>query len=149
MARRTVSRVAGSLTASFLTACSPASLLGWVQPAAPGGEVRDIPYAQGPRHALDLYMPAASAVAPPVVVFFYGGGWTSGDRAMYRFVGRGLAACGAMTVIPDYRVWPDTGFPGFLRDASALRIALSYREAAPGAAGSIHRTPGRAGPRAD
>ena len=107
------------MAASLLTACSPASLLGWVQPEAPGGEVREVAYASGPRHALDIYLPATSAAAPPVVVFFYGGGWKSGERTSYRFVGRSLAACGAITVIPDYRVWPDAGFRGFLTDAAA------------------------------
>lgn len=91
--------------------------------------MRDIAYLPGPRHALDLYLPAASAKPPPVVVFFYGGGWKSGDRASYRFVGRSLAACGAMTFIPDYRVWPETGFPGFLQDA-AEAVAFAHREAA-------------------
>jgi acetyl esterase/lipase len=117
--RRGLSLVTGSVTASLLTACSPASLLGWVQLVAPGGELRDISYATGPRHALDIYLPAVSAEAPPIVVFFYGGGWKSGERGSYRFVGRSLAACGAITVIPDYRVWPDTGFQGFLTDAAA------------------------------
>ena len=68
---------------------------------------------------LDIYAPASGAAPAPVVVFFYGGGWTSGDRAVYRFVGRSLAACGALVIIPDYRVWPETGFPGFLQDAAA------------------------------
>jgi acetyl esterase/lipase len=134
---RALSLVAGTLAASLLTACSPANLLAWVQPAAPGGEERDIAYAPGPRHALDIYIPAKSERPPPVVVFFYGGGWKSGDRAMYRFVGRSLAACGAMTVIPDYRVWPETGFPGFLQDAAAA-VAFA-REATPRRGGDPSR----------
>jgi len=68
---------------------------------------------------LDIYAPTSGAAPAPVVVFFYGGGWTSGDRAIYRFVGRSLAACGVLVIIPDYRVWPETGFPGFLQDAAA------------------------------
>jgi len=77
---------------------------------------------------LDIYLPAATGTPPPVVVFFYGGGWKSGDRAMYQFVGRSLAGCGAITIIPDYRVWPDTGFPGFLLDAAAA-VAFSRQHA--------------------
>lgn len=127
--RRGLSVVAGTLTVSLLAACSPASLLGRLQPAASGGETRDVAYAPGPRHALDIYVPARGERPPPVVVFFYGGGWKSGERATYRFVGRSLAACGALTFIPDYRVWPETGFPGFLRDAAAA-VAFA-REAAP------------------
>ena len=125
---RSLSLVASTLTASMLAACSPASVLGWVQPAAPGGEQRDIAYAPGPRHSLDIYLPGKSDSAPPVVVFFYGGGWKSGDRAMYRFVGRSLAACGAIAIIPDYRVWPDTAYAGILRDAAAS-VAFARQEA--------------------
>ena len=43
-----------------------------------------------PGLALDIYRPR-DADKSPVVVFFYGGGWTSGARADYRFVGRRLA----------------------------------------------------------
>ncbi len=121
-----LSLVGGELSASFLTACSAA--LGVLQPVAPGGEVRDVAYAPGPRHALDIYLPCAGSEPPPVVVFFYGGGWTSGERATYRFMGRALAACGALVIIPDYRVWPETGFPGFLEDAAAS-VAAARMEA--------------------
>jgi acetyl esterase/lipase len=117
----------GTLT-SLLTACSPTGLLASLQPEAAGGEVRDIAYAPGPRHSMDIYLPARTGHPPPVVVFFYGGGWKDGDRAMYRFVGRDLAACGALTVIPDYGVWPETKFPGFLRDA-AKAVAVAREEA--------------------
>jgi acetyl esterase/lipase len=110
---------AGALVASLLTACSPARLLGSIEPSASGGEVRDIAYAAGSRHLMDIYLPAKSVAPPPVVVFFYGGNWQSGDRANYRFVGRSLAACGALVAIPDYRVWPETGIRGILKDAAA------------------------------
>ena len=33
---------------------------------------------------------------------------------MYRFVGAALAAQGFTTVIPDYRVYPQVGFPTFI-----------------------------------
>jgi acetyl esterase/lipase len=114
-----MSLTAGTLAASLLTACSPARVLGSLEPAAQGGEVDGVAYAAGPRHAMDIYLPAKGEGPAPVVVFFYGGSWRSGDRATYRFMGRSLAACGAITIIPDYRVWPETGFPGFLEDAAA------------------------------
>jgi acetyl esterase/lipase len=120
---------AATLTASLLTSCSPATVLGWVQPAAAGGEIRDIAYAPGPRHTLDIYLPPRADPSPPIVVFFYGGGWTSGDKAMYRFVGRVLASCGALAIVPDYRVWPDAGFRGFLQDAAAA-VGFAREEAA-------------------
>ena len=100
---------------------------------AAGGEVFDVPYAAGPRHGMDIYAPAPGQTRPPVVVFFYGGGWTHGERAGYRFVGRTLAACGIMTFVPDYRVWPETGFPGFLRDGAAAVVAARDEAARRGA----------------
>jgi acetyl esterase/lipase len=117
--RRLLSLTAGTVAATLLMACSPARLIGSIQPAAPGGEVYGVAYAAGPRHAMDIYLPAKGEGPAPVVVFFYGGSWRSGDRATYQFMGRSLAACGAIAVIPDYRVWPEIGFPGFLKDAAA------------------------------
>lgn len=122
------SLIAGTLAASLLAGCSPARLLGSIEPAAPGGELHDVAYAPGPRHAMDVYLPAPGDRPPPVVVFFYGGGWRSGNRASYQFVGRSLAARGAMTFVPDYRVWPEAGFPGFLQDAAAS-VAAAREEA--------------------
>jgi acetyl esterase/lipase len=121
--RPAIAVAAGTMAVSLLGGCSPAAVLGAIQPAAPGGEIRDVRYAPGPRRAMDVYIPAHGEAPPPVAVFFYGGGWTHGDRAQYRFVGRSLAACGVMTVIPDYRVWPETGFPGFLEDGAAAVAA--------------------------
>ena len=41
---------------------------------------------------------------------------------MYRFVGTALAARGFVVAIPDYRVYPEVRFPGFLEDgARAMR----------------------------
>jgi hypothetical protein len=56
-----------------------------------------------------------------VVVFLHGGGWQSGDRSLYHFVGAALAARGFVTVIPDYPVWPEVRFLAFLQDAGQYR----------------------------
>jgi acetyl esterase/lipase len=79
-------------------------------------------YGAGPRHRLDLYVPAATERPAPTVLFFYGGGWEEGERADYRFVGAALAARGVLTVVPDYRLYPEVRHEGFLADgAAALR----------------------------
>ena len=80
-----------------------------------------VAYGPGPRHRLDVYSPArVSAAAPaPAVVFFYGGGWEEGDRGIYRFVGAALAARGILTLVPDYRLYPEVRFPAFMEDAAA------------------------------
>jgi acetyl esterase/lipase len=105
---------------------SPVTLLN----AAASGDwcvTRDIAYMPGPRGRLDIYTPAGAKDAP-VVVFFYGGSWKEGDKAMYRFVGAALAAHGILTIIPDYRVYPEVRFPTFLLDA-ARAVAWSKKNA--------------------
>ncbi|GLR67012.1 esterase [Acidocella aquatica] len=81
-------------------------------------------YGSAPRQGLDIYTPSPSPHGGPrpVVFFIYGGSWEDGDKSIYRFVGAALAAHGFVTVIADYRIWPQVGFPVFLQDgAMALR----------------------------
>ena len=82
-----------------------------------------VAYGADPRQRLDIYRPDTDVdTKAPVVMFLYGGSWEEGSRAMYLFVGAALAARGFVVVIPDYRVWPQVGFPDFLVDnAAALR----------------------------
>lgn len=77
--------------------------------------------------ALDVYAPA-HATRAPVVVFFYGGTWVHGERAWYRFVGTTLAAHGIVTVIPDYRKYPQVKLDGFMQDA-AHAVAWTHAHA--------------------
>ena len=79
---------------------------------------KGIAYGSLNRQKLDVYEPAATAKLAPIVLFIYGGSWTSGDRAIYGFVGAALAARGLTTVIPDYRLAPDVQFPAFVEDAA-------------------------------
>jgi acetyl esterase/lipase len=80
-----------------------------------------IAYAEGARHKLDVCRPR-SATAAPVVVFFYGGGWRSGSKRTYRYVAKALARRGYVTVLPDYRIYPQARYPDFLDDgALAMR----------------------------
>jgi acetyl esterase/lipase len=112
----------------LLTAgCTPADLLNILSWRGDWDVASSIPYANGSRHALDVYAPRGAADAP-VVVFFYGGNWQSGHKEMYRFVAAALAARGYVTIVPDYRVYPDV-FPTFLEDG-ALAIAWAKQNAA-------------------
>lgn len=101
-----------------LAACSATGVLNALAPRDGITVTRDIAYADGPRHALDVYAPRPSGTAAPVLVFFYGGNWDSGSKAMYRFVGAAMAARGVLTVIPDYRLYPQVRFPDFMYDAA-------------------------------
>ncbi len=82
---------------------------------------RGLAYGPLERQKLDIYSPEAGRENRGVVIFYYGGGWRSGERAMYRFVGAALAARGFTAVIPDYRLYPAAAFPDFMEDA-----ALAY-----------------------
>lgn len=105
----------GLLMLSVLAACSPVAVLNALAPKSGITETRDVRYGPGDRHTLDIYAPNADRDAP-VVVFVYGGGWKDGDKSEYRFVGAALAAKGFLTVIPDYRLFPEVRFPVFLQD---------------------------------
>lgn len=80
----------------------------------------DIPYGDKGRQRLDVYLPLEGDQNRPVVVFFYGGSWQNGRRQDYRFVGQALTARGVITVIPDYRLYPEVRFPGFLEDGAQV-----------------------------
>ncbi len=77
-----------------------------------------IAYGAHPRQQLDIYRADPATEKAPIVVFYYGGGWKDGDRAIYKFVGTALAKRGITTVIPDYRLFPEVQFPGFVDDAA-------------------------------
>lgn len=114
------------LAVGLLAACRPTRLLNALSPRYTFSLFADIPYGSGERHVLDVYVPtrvmddwpADSDAGVPVVVFFYGGSWQSGERKDYLFVGEALASRGFVAVLPDYRTYPATTFPGFVDDAA-------------------------------
>ena len=81
---------------------------------------KGIPYVEdaGPKQKLDLYLPKDKTNFP-VLVFIHGGGWTSGDRAMYQPLGNMLAKHGIGVAIPSYRLMPGVKFPEQIDDAAA------------------------------
>lgn len=114
----------------LLAACSPLTVLNGVRARNTETVTPGVPYGEGARRQLDIHTPSAAAPPGgwPVVVFFYGGSWNSGDRADYRFVGEALAARGVLTLVADYRLYPEVRFPEFLND-SAQALAYGLREA--------------------
>ncbi|MBR7998731.1 alpha/beta hydrolase [Burkholderia vietnamiensis] len=125
------------VAAALLAAHSPLRLLNALTPTNTFRLFADIPYGPGERQVLDVYLPARVArdwptepnAGAPVVVFFYGGSWQSGRRNDYLFVGEALASRGFVAVVPDYRTYPATTFPGFIDDA-ARAVAWARRHAA-------------------
>lgn len=114
----------GALTA----ACSPLSMFATLSPKDPASQVaRGESYGAGPRQRLDVYAPRAAKGQAPVAVFFYGGSWDSGRRQDYNWVGKALASRGFVTVVADYRLYPEVTYPGFLEDgAAAVKWAAEH-----------------------
>jgi len=93
---------------------------------------RGIAFGPLARDRLDIYRPAAGDRGGPIAMFIYGGGWRSGDRATYGFVGAALAARGITTVIADYRLFPEVRFPAFIEDAARAYAWISANLASGG-----------------
>jgi acetyl esterase/lipase len=121
---RLAGRAAIATVAGMLSACSAITFGIANAPASFGPFERkaDLAYGPGKRHRLDVYVPegvsASASTDRPVVVFWHGGSWKNGSKADYRFVGAALAERGFVTVLPDYRLYPEVKFPEFLDDAA-------------------------------
>jgi len=117
--------LAAASALAALAACSPIGALNALVPGDTHDLVRDVAYGPDTRDKLDIYRPrgaAAPAAGYPVVVFFYGGSWNRGDRADYKFVGEALAARGILTVLADYRLYPQVRYPDFLKDCAKALV---------------------------
>ena len=90
-----------------VAACSPAGLLNATVSADGISVTEGVAFMPGARGTLDVYRPEHPT--GPLIVFLYGGSWKGGDKGMYPFVARPLAARGAVVVVPDYRVYANWG----------------------------------------
>jgi acetyl esterase/lipase len=82
----------------------------------------DVVYGTGGGRELrcDLYRPPSSAPARrAAVVLVHGGSWRGGDRTQLRRYGWRLGRAGYVCVAIEYRLIPETYFPGFLHDVKA------------------------------
>ena len=79
---------------------------------------RNISYGDLSRQKLDVYCPTSAKPNGGIVVFFYGGSWASGEKSGYRFVAQSLTSRGFIAVLPNYRLYPDVQFPGFVEDGA-------------------------------
>ena len=111
-----------------MSACSGSDVLDALTPRSGYTLDRDLAYGAHPRQRIDLYTPNAREKTTPLVVFFYGGRWQAGDKADFRFVGQALASRGIAVAIPDYRLYPEVRWEGFLADAAAALAYLAERE---------------------
>ena len=105
----------------------PSTALGWFDRLVPKDLssrriAADIRFGPNPKNLLDLYAPRRGGLWP-MLVFVHGGGWDSGDRREYGFVGRALAALGFLVACADYRVFPEVVYPAFVED---LAVAAKW-----------------------
>lgn len=114
---------------ALLPGCSSADFVNAMTPTDGYRVIKDIAYADGPRRKLDVYLPDRAAGASPTILFLYGGGWTSGSKADYLFVGQAFASRGYAVAIPDYRLYPDVRYPDFLADSAAAAAWVKRRMA--------------------
>jgi acetyl esterase/lipase len=123
--------IASVVALSWLSGCSGVGALNAVSSSGSYTLNAGVAYGPLPRHKLDIHTPAATAPSGgwPLVVFFYGGSWNTGERADYRFVAEALAAKGVLTLLADYRLYPQVRYPDFLSD-SALALAYGLEHAA-------------------
>lgn len=113
-----------------LASCSPIATLNALVRTDTYVLQPDVAYGANPRQRLDVYTPVSAAppAGRPVVVFFYGGSWASGARADYKFMGEALASRGVLTLVADYRLYPEVRYPDFLKDCAAA-LAFGLNEA--------------------
>lgn len=82
----------------------------------------NIAYGTNPRERLDIYVPDKLVSPHTTIIYFYGGSWQFGDKNMYRFLGQAFASKGFITVVVNYRLYPEVYFPTFIEDgAKAVR----------------------------
>lgn len=98
--------------------------LGSAQPSPPYSfqVYTDIAYYDGPdahsvKHRLDLFVPDGLTEAP-VLIFVHGGGWSSGDKNLYGFVGHAFAQQGFVTAVINYRLSPQVQHPAHIEDVA-------------------------------
>ncbi len=94
----------------------PDEPVAWVEDRALDGGLR-----------IRVYRPDAAG-SLPILIYFHGGGWVVGDLESHDHVCRALARrAGAVVISVDYRLAPETPFPGPLDDGeAALRWTASH-----------------------
>ncbi len=84
-------------------------------------EARDIAGPAGSIATRIFFPESATQGATPVLVFFHGGGWVVGDVTSHDEICRRLCAgAGCIVISVDYRLAPETPFPGGLEDCYAV-----------------------------
>lgn len=103
----------------ILSACSPLSMLNATVSDDGYESILNTPYGEQARQNLNIHIPNNVHDNADVVVFYYGGRWQEGSKEQYRFVADAFTSQGVITVIPDYRLYPNVDWPDFIRDGAS------------------------------
>ena len=119
-----LSKVVTSISAVALSGCSAAGLLNSITPSSSFDRDKGLFYGSEDRQTYDVYRSSNPKADAPVIVFVYGGGWTDGQKSMYKFLAEGFTKDGYDVVVPDYRLHPQSQYPMMVTDTGlAVRAA--------------------------
>ena len=111
----------------FCVGCSPFQVADFLSPYS-GYEVKtDVSYGTLERQKLDIYTPTKKQKSSDIIVFIYGGSWKSGEKSDYRFIAQPFTNAGFITIVPNYRLYPEVRFPEFNKDI-AKAVAWVYQQ---------------------
>ncbi|MEX6505271.1 alpha/beta hydrolase [Jiella sp. M17.18] len=117
--------LAAGAAASALLLADCASALNAVTSRSGFHTVSDVRYQGGDSGTYDLYVPNGASARSPAVIFIHGGSWGTGSKRIYPFLGQSLASAGIIVAIPNYRLYPETQFPGFVEDAAKATASFA------------------------
>lgn len=115
---------AASLMAAplIMAACAPVTLLNTITPSS-FEKAKDVSYGPLERQRLDIYRAEKPRPNAPMIVFIHGGSWTEGSKDIYKFLADGFTLEGFDVAIPNYRLYPETKYPGMIEDTA---LVVSY-----------------------
>ena len=102
----------------FLSACAPLDILNATVSSDGYKSTLNLAYSDMPRQHLDVHVPNEVIDGADVVIFYYGGRWQYGSKDQYDFVADAFTERGIITVLPDYRLFPDADWRDFVKDGA-------------------------------
>lgn len=113
-------KIAALAVAAAVTfaACAPVTLLNTITPSGSFSKADDVSYGPLARQAMDLYKADQPKANAPVIVFIHGGSWTEGSKDIYKFLAEGFTKDGYDIAVPNYRLYPETKYPGMIEDTA-------------------------------
>lgn len=115
------------LTGLTFAACAPVTLLNTITPSGSFSKAEGISYGPLARQAMDIYKADSPKAGAPAIVFIHGGSWTEGSKDIYKFLAEGFTKDGYDVLVPNYRLYPETKYPGMIND-SAMAIAFAAEQ---------------------